>query len=316
MSIVEREWDLPTTSLHPDGHLHVRGHEHRKGEAWTAEEYEVLIDAASRHLPLGEIATTLRRSRGGITARARLLLPPDWTRGGTSWWEDLCELLREEPAYQWEDTLREQGEPLVDYPTIREIEKLPRGDEESLARVMDLTGCTVAAAKRLLGRYGDTPAQPVGSPRGPDGGPLKVRNLLDTADHLPNRAHPADAGLDLRYSGSDPVTLSPATHHLLPTGIAVAVPRGHVGLLCPRSGLAAKHGVTIINAPGIIDAGYTGEIKACLGIVGTNNSYTVHPGERIAQLVITPILTPAVELVDDLDSSTRADGGFGSTGTD
>lgn len=121
--------------------------------------------------------------------------------------------------------------------------------------------------------------------------------------------------MDLRYAGDTPITLTPAQQTLIPTGVAISVPERHVGLICPRSGMSAKHGVTVVNGPGIIDHGYTGEIKVCLGIIGTDNQHTIQSGERIAQFVLTPITTPDIEIVDTLDESERGEGGFGSTGS-
>lgn len=299
MPIIDFEWELPEAE-------ELRDAQSRSGAFWAVEEYEVLIDAARARIPLTEIATTLRRSPGGVTSRARRTLPQDWTRGGSSWWEDLCDLLEDDPTYTWQKALRASGEILVDYPAIHQVEELPRADPTSVERVAELTGYAPHESKRLLDRLGHGPTTP--------GDTLKVRNLAEGAGHLPTRAHPGDAGLDLRYCGSTTVTLTADTTTLLPTGIALSVPQGHVGLICPRSGLAAKHGVTVVNAPGIIDHGYTGEVKVCLGIVGTQNTHTIQPGERIAQLVLAPTSTPEVELVDALDDSERDTGGFGSTG--
>lgn len=308
MTIVEREWELPATETLPDGTSLTRGLLSRAGSAWTVEEYQVLIEAAAEDQSLKEITATLRRSPGAITSRARRILPSDWERAGSSWWEDLCVLLEDDPEHAWEDTLRENGELLVDYATIREVEKLPRDNATSIAAIQTLTGHSREDAESLLRRHGY-------GQRLPFVHPLRVQNLLATDEHLPTRAHATDAGLDLKYAGTETITLTPAKQTLVPTGVAVAIPEKHVGLICPRSGLSAKHGVTVVNGPGIIDHGYTGEIKICLGIVGTDNEHTIQPGERIAQLVVTPIITPGVEIVAALDDSERGEGGFGSTGS-
>lgn len=143
---------------------------------------------------------------------------------------------------------------------------------------------------------------------------LRVRNLLLTDTHLPVRAHATDAGIDLKYAGDTPVTLTPSTREMLATGIAVAIPEGWAGLVVPRSGLAAKHGVTVLNAPGLIDPGYRGEVKVILTLVGTTEPYVIQPLDRIAQLVLTPAPAMPVTVVDTLDASERGAGGFGSTG--
>ena len=127
----------------------------------------------------------------------------------------------------------------------------------------------------------------------------------------PTRAHHDDAGLDLTAAAD--ITIPSGAHTLVSTGVSVAIPTGHVGLVCPRSGLAAKHGVTVLNAPGIIDAGYRGEI----GVILINHGRAtarITRGDRIAQLVITPFahLTPIAQA---LDTTSRGAAGFGSTGT-
>lgn len=131
-------------------------------------------------------------------------------------------------------------------------------------------------------------------------------------DLVPTRAHQDDAGLDLK-SATD-VNLAPGERALIPTGASIALPSGTVGLVCPRSGLAAKHGITIVNAPGVVDAGYRGEIKVALLNTDAKETFCVSRGDRIAQLVILPILTPTPHLVDSLDNTDRGDRGFGSSG--
>ena len=134
---------------------------------------------------------------------------------------------------------------------------------------------------------------------------------LDPALPLPGYAHPGDAGLDL-YA-ADTTTLEPGQRALVPCGIAVAVPEGHVGLVHPRSGLAVDHGLTVLNAPGTIDAGYRGELKVLLVNHGPDPVEVQH-GQRIAQLVVAPVVTVDVRAVDRLGATTRGSGGFGSTG--
>lgn len=135
---------------------------------------------------------------------------------------------------------------------------------------------------------------------------------LDSELPLPRRAHPGDAGVDL-YA-REAVTLAPGERHLVPTGLAVAIPEGHAGLVVPRSGLALRHGVGVVNAPGLIDAGYRGEV----GVILVNHGQVevaFERGERIAQLVVVAVAQPDLVEVDELPPTPRGDGGFGSTGT-
>lgn len=129
---------------------------------------------------------------------------------------------------------------------------------------------------------------------------------------VPHRANPQDAGADLH--SAETVTLAPGARALVGTGTAIALPAGTVGLVAPRSGLAAKHGITIVNAPGVIDAGYRGELKVCLLNTDANEPYTINAGDRIAQLLVLPI--PAVHFVtvDALPEGERGSAGFGSSG--
>lgn len=129
---------------------------------------------------------------------------------------------------------------------------------------------------------------------------------------VPTRAHALDAGYDLK--SADDLTIPAGQRALVPTGVRLALSEGTVGLVCPRSGLAAKHGITVLNAPGVVDAGYRGEIKVALVNTDPNDAFTISRGDRIAQLLITPILTPEVEIVDELESAERGDRGFGSSG--
>ena len=140
---------------------------------------------------------------------------------------------------------------------------------------------------------------------------MKILFTLDDGATAPTRAHDTDAGLDLYSSRGCPI--NPGERRLVSTGVHVAIPPGYVGMICPRSGLAHKHGLTVLNAPGIIDAGYTGEIKVNLH----NTHYLTHPvcaGDRIAQLVIAPIADARLVQVDSLDATERGDSGHGSTG--
>lgn len=128
---------------------------------------------------------------------------------------------------------------------------------------------------------------------------------------LPGYAHDGDAGLDL--VSVEEVVLAPGERHAVATGWAMAIPAGWVGLVHPRSGLALRQGLTVANAPGTIDAGYRGEVKAILVNLGTE-PVTVRAGDRVAQLVLQRVGEATVVEVDDLDATTRGEGGFGSTG--
>lgn len=130
----------------------------------------------------------------------------------------------------------------------------------------------------------------------------------------PHRAHPTDAGADLHAHIAIPVVLKLGERALIPTGVALAIPPGYVGLIHPRSGLAAKHGITVLNAPGTVDADYRGEIKVCL-INHGNDTHTIMPGDRIAQLVVQKVELPEFVEVEHLDTTQRGTSGFGSTGT-
>lgn len=125
-------------------------------------------------------------------------------------------------------------------------------------------------------------------------------------------AHPGDAGHDLR--SAEDLVLAPGRRALVSTGTALALPEGTVGLVCPRSGLASRHGITILNSPGVVDAGYRGEIRVALHNTDPDAPFTVRVGDRIAQLVVARI--PRVEwtAVDELPASARGDAGFGSSG--
>lgn len=140
---------------------------------------------------------------------------------------------------------------------------------------------------------------------------LKVRRLDDRA-RLPTRAYPGDAGLDL-YALEDGM-LGPGDRASIRTGLAIEIPDGQAGLVLPRSGLAARHGIALVNAPGLIDAGYRGEV--CVLLLNTDRiaPFTIAGGDRIAQLVLVRVETPAVVEVQELLVSERGVGGFGSSG--
>ena len=136
---------------------------------------------------------------------------------------------------------------------------------------------------------------------------------LDPGATLPTQAHDDDAGYDL-YANAD-VTLAPAGGRaLVPTGFALAIPPGYGGLVLPRSGLALKHGITLLNTPGLIDPQYRGEVKCLLLNTDPTSAYNVHRGDRIAQLVIQHVEYVEWQLVDALDETARDAFGFGSTG--
>lgn len=129
---------------------------------------------------------------------------------------------------------------------------------------------------------------------------------------VPSYAHPSDAGADL--SAAEAVTLSPGARALVTTGLRAAIPVGYVGLVHPRSGLAVKHGLTVLNAPGTIDANYRGDIKVLLWNTDAERSFTVNVGERIAQLVIQKVEHAVFVETETLDGTDRGASGFGSTG--
>ena len=129
---------------------------------------------------------------------------------------------------------------------------------------------------------------------------------------LPAAQHEGDAGLDLRAAID--VTVGPGERAMIPTGVAVAIPDGHAGLVLPRSGLASKLGLTLANAPGLIDAGYRGEVICAVVNLDREAPVEIHVGDRIAQLVIVELPSVHAVWVDELPRSTRGEGGFGSTG--
>jgi dUTP pyrophosphatase len=135
---------------------------------------------------------------------------------------------------------------------------------------------------------------------------------LSEAAKAPLRAHPGDAGCDLFAAES--ARLAPGERASVGTGIAVEIPDGSAGLVLPRSGLASKHGISVVNAPGLIDAGYRGEVRVLLLNTDKDEAFEIHPGDRIAQLVIVEIADAEPIEVEALAESARGEGGFGSTG--
>ncbi len=140
---------------------------------------------------------------------------------------------------------------------------------------------------------------------------LRIAKLKDEAV-LPTRAHAGDAGLDL-YA-CEAAHLGPGERWSVGTGVAVEIPEGHAGLVLPRSGIARDHGIALVNGPGLIDSGYRGELRVLLLNTDPAETFRVEPGERIAQLVVTPVALPELVEVDSLSDSSRGDGGFGSSG--
>lgn len=136
--------------------------------------------------------------------------------------------------------------------------------------------------------------------------------MLDDGLAVPAYAHPGDAGADL--CTREDFTLGPGERRLVPTGVSIALPFGYVALVHPRSGLAARHGVTVLNAPGTVDAGYRGEISVTLVNTDRTEPISFRRGDRIAQLLIQRVETARFETVDELDGTARGAGGFGSTG--
>jgi dUTP diphosphatase len=142
---------------------------------------------------------------------------------------------------------------------------------------------------------------------------VKLRyTLLSDSAVPPERAHAGDAGFDLR--ADEATRLEPGERTSIGTGVAVAIPAGHAGLVLPRSGLALRHGIALVNAPGLIDSGYRGELRVLLLNTDRSDAFEVSPGDRIAQLVLIRVEAPDLIGVEALDSTARADAGFGSTG--
>ncbi|MGZ4358758.1 MAG: dUTP diphosphatase [Gaiellaceae bacterium] len=139
---------------------------------------------------------------------------------------------------------------------------------------------------------------------------LAIRRLRPDAT-MPTRAYEGDAGIDL--SSCERIELEPGCRATVPTGIAVAIPEGHAGFVQPRSGLAARHGLALVNSPGLIDSGYRGEIRVVVLNTDRAERFTIEPGMRIAQLVVLPVPTLGLVEVDELPDSERGMRGFGSS---
>lgn len=137
-------------------------------------------------------------------------------------------------------------------------------------------------------------------------------DVLWTGENAPGYAHPGDAGADL--VSAEAVVLAPGERRLVGTGLSIALPDGHAAFVVPRSGLAAKHGITIVNAPGTVDAGYRGEIRVALLNTDQTEPYAVQVGDRIAQMIVMPVTQAVFTRVDELPDSVRGQGGFGSSG--
>ena len=142
---------------------------------------------------------------------------------------------------------------------------------------------------------------------------MKVKIVNTSPFPSPTYATPLSAGMDVRANISEPVTLQPLERYLFPTGIYIALPEGYECQARPRSGLAVRHGITVLNTPGTIDADYRGELRTLL-VNLSSEPYTIQPGERIAQLVVARHERVEWEEVEALDDTTRGAGGFGSTG--
>lgn len=143
-------------------------------------------------------------------------------------------------------------------------------------------------------------------------GVTEIAEILITGHPVPQYAHPGDAGADLH--SAEALTLQPGERAVVSTGVSLALPDGTVAFVVPRSGLAAKHGITVVNAPGTVDAGYRGEIKVVLLNTDATESFAIAPGDRIAQLIIMNVAKARFVEVDRLPGSDRGEGGFGSTG--
>lgn len=136
--------------------------------------------------------------------------------------------------------------------------------------------------------------------------------VLITAQNVPSYSHPGDAGADL--SSSEALTLAPGERATVGTGVSIALPDGFVAFVVPRSGLAAKHGITIVNSPGTIDAGYRGELKVTLLNTDSSQPFDIAVGDRIAQMIVMPVTQARFIPVEKLPLSERGESGFGSTG--
>lgn len=136
--------------------------------------------------------------------------------------------------------------------------------------------------------------------------------LLDEDLPMPRYQHEGDAGLDL--ASRVDFVLEPGERAMIPTGIAVAIPRGYAGFVLPRSGLASRHGISLVNSPGLVDSGYRGEMAIIMINTDKREAFHIKRGDRIAQLVIQKVVEATTVRVDELDATSRGEGGFGSTG--
>ncbi|AWR21367.1 dUTP diphosphatase [Aurantimicrobium photophilum] len=136
--------------------------------------------------------------------------------------------------------------------------------------------------------------------------------VLITAQNVPSYSHPGDAGADL--SSAEALTLAPGQRATVGTGVSIALPNGYVAFVVPRSGLAAKHGITIVNSPGTVDAGYRGELKVTLLNTDLSEPFEIAVGDRIAQVIVMPVTQARFIPVEKLPVSERGESGFGSTG--
>lgn len=136
--------------------------------------------------------------------------------------------------------------------------------------------------------------------------------ILSRDAQIPHMAYNGDAGVDLR--SVERIVLEPRERAMVATGLAIALPEGYAGFVLPRSGLAAKHGISIVNAPGLIDSNYRGELKVILLNTDPDKSFTIEIGDRIAQLIVMPVPTINFEQVEELTESQRGESGFGSSG--
>jgi dUTP pyrophosphatase len=137
-------------------------------------------------------------------------------------------------------------------------------------------------------------------------------DVLIVGSKVPEYSHPGDAGADL--AAAEAIVLAPGERATVGTGVSIALPNGYVGLVVPRSGLAARHGITIVNSPGTVDAGYRGEIRVTILNTDRSESYSVAVGDRIAQLIVMPVSRARFTPVGSLPGSQRGQSGFGSTG--
>jgi len=145
---------------------------------------------------------------------------------------------------------------------------------------------------------------------------IEVKIVNQSKFDIPQYADEGAAGFDLKANIENPIILSPLERVIIPTGLFFEIPKGNVGLICPRSGLAAKHGITVTNSPGVIDESYRGEIKVILSNI-SNDDYTIIPGERIAQMLITKYekaVFVVMKSTEEFSNTERGTGGFGSTG--